>query len=154
MWLRDFIKEHVTVAILSVAVFFAYRKIVGVFAVLLLLGILLAYATAMVACRFAMKKLESREKENCVTQSSLLGLSLLIASPIYLFWLLFAMIPIFSYEIWLLSGLPVTVIAMLALSTLAAHWKRSRRALFWLMQAGIYFCVFFMGQWVTTRLFF
>ncbi|MBQ9131017.1 MAG: hypothetical protein IJX62_00920 [Clostridia bacterium] len=154
MWFRNFIKEHVTVAVLSVAVFLVYRRIVGVFATLLFLGILVVYAGTMVACRFSMKKLEHMEKGNCVTQSRLLGLSLLIASPIYLFWLLFALIPIFSYEIWLLSGLPVTVIAMLALSTLAAHWNRSRQALFWLMQTGIYLCLFLIGQWVTTQLFF
>ena len=154
MWLRNFIKEHVTVTFLSVVVFLVYRRIVGAFATLLVLGILVVYSSTMVACQFSMKKLEQLEKGDCVTQSRLLGLSLLIASPIYWLWFLFALIPIFSYEMWLLSGLPVTMIAMLALHTLAEHWDQSRRIWFWLMQAGVYLGLLSIGQWVTNRLFF
>ncbi|MBO5295335.1 MAG: hypothetical protein J6B71_08860 [Clostridia bacterium] len=152
MEFRRFIKEHILFAILSVIVFLFYRQIIGEFATLVVLCILFAYGSAMAACHFAMTKLDRLEKTDSVTTKSLFELSPIIASPIYLLWLIFSLIPILSYEVWLITGLPITGIAVLALQSIAEHWEKPWRVVFWLMQILIYLCLLFAGQSVVSLL--
>jgi len=152
MEFRRFIKEHILFSILCVILFFVYRQIIGVFATLLVLGFLVLYGSAMAACHFAMAKLNQLQKYDKLTQKSLFGLSLLIASPIYLLWLVFSLIPILSYEIWLITGLPITGIAVLALHSIAEQWEKPRRFIFWLLQLVIYLCLLFAGQGIVSQL--
>ena len=152
MKIRQFIKEHILFAVLSVVIFAVYQKIIGAFATLLLLAFLLLYSGAMTLCWFASSKLNQLEKSGRVTKKSLLGLSILMASPIYLVWSIFSLIPILSYEAWLITGLPTTAFTALTLHSIATYWEKPWRFAFWLIQLVIYVCLLFAGQWAISLL--
>ena len=152
MKIRQFIKEHILFAVISVVIFVVYRKIIGAFATLLLLAFLLIYSGTMTLCWFAMSRLEQLEKNGRVSQKTLLGLSFLIASPIYLIWLIISLIPILSWEVWLITGLPITVIAVFSLFSIAEHWQKTQRFIFWMVQVVVYLCLLCAGQSVVSLL--
>ena len=57
-FLGRFAKEHISMALVCVLLFFFYRNMVGDFVILIVLAFLVLYGTAMAACYFGMIKLE------------------------------------------------------------------------------------------------
>ena len=98
----------------------------------------------MVVSEFAERKLLYLEKQNKITAKKLFYLSAMILCPIYLFWFLFSVIPILSYEVWLITGFPIILVSCIPLHTLADHWKKT--AVFWLLQLLVYGCCLAIGQ--------
>ena len=150
--LRSLIREHVSMALICLAFFVAYRRIAGTALMLAILAFVLLYVGAITGCHFGMAKFLQHEKNNTVTQKRLVGYSFLIGLPIYYLWLLFSLIPIAHYSVWMLSGLPLVITTGFTLFSIADRW-RENKALFWSAQLVLYLCLLFGGQWAIHSLF-
>lgn len=151
-FLGRFAKEHISMALVCVLLFFFYRNMVGDFVILIVLAFLVLYGTAMAACYFGMIKLEKHQRSGSVTGKRVFGLSILISMPIYYLWMVVSLIPIVRYELWLLTGLPLVIITGTTLFSVVDHW-RENKAWFWLFQVGVYLCMLLGGQLVIHLLF-
>ena len=150
--LRSLIREHVSMALICLAFFVAYRRIAGTALMLAILAFVLLYVGAITGCHFGMTRFLQHEKNNTVTQKRLVGYSFLIGLPIYYLWLLFSLIPIAHYSVWMLSGFPLVVTTGFTLFSIADRWK-GKQALFWTAQLVLYLCLLLGGQWAIHSLF-
>ena len=151
-FLGRFVKEHVSMALACILLFFFYRNMVGDFVILIVLAFLVLYGTAMATCYFGMTKLEKHQRSGSVTGKRVFGFSILISMPIYYLWMVVSLIPIFRYEVWLLTGLPLVIITGTTLFSVVDHW-RENKGLFWLFQVGVYLCMLIGGQVVIHLVF-
>ncbi len=138
------IKSCFLEAILCCILYICYRKIIGAHSALILTAFLILYGGTMAVSEFAERKLLCLERQNKITANKLFYLSAMILCPIYLFWFLFSMIPIFSYEVWLITGFPIILVSCIPLHTLSDYWKKV--SLFWLLQLLVYGCCLAIGQ--------
>ncbi len=151
--LGSFMRDHVCVAIFSVLFFVFYKNVSGLLPTALFVGFLILYTTSIAICESGMDKFEGYEITGTLTRKRLYGLSFLIGVPVYLLWFAYSFIPIAHYVVWILTGLPLCVVSALNLFEVAEHW-RSKKYLFWTMQATIYLVLTFIGQWTIYQLFF
>ncbi|MBQ7322559.1 MAG: hypothetical protein IJW99_10725 [Clostridia bacterium] len=87
----------------------------------------------------------------------LIPLSLKIALPLYLCLFCVACIPLFRWELWLLTGFPVLLLLSAPLWSLMGELKDRRfpRRLFWAIQIPTVAAVYLLGQavaWGLTRM--
>ena len=87
----------------------------------------------------------------------LLPLAAKIALPLYLCLLCVACIPLFRWELWLLTGLPVLLLLIAPLYSIMDELKDRRfpRRLFWAIQLPLIAAIYLLGQavaWALVRL--
>ena len=123
MKIKQFLKENITVFLSYIIIFILYRKLLGSSFALLLTIFFAAYGSAVVASQYGKSRMIYLEKAGMLTTKKLFFCSILMPLPIYLFWFLFSIIPVPSYEVWLITGLPITFISGLPLYSLSQHWK-------------------------------
>ena len=140
------IKENILEGLLYFILYICYQKTIGAHSALVLIVFLALYLGSMVVSDFAKKKLICFEKQNNVTFKRLFFFSILVLCPIYLFWFLISIIPIFSYEIWFVTGFPIILISGIPLYVLSEYWKSTLKILFWWLQLFVYSCCFVLGQ--------
>ena len=124
--------------LLCLAIFFVfYREVVGIYGTLILLVIFLAYGICMILNFWGLQRFKKYEKSNALSFKRIFRLTFLILAPIYWCWVLLSFVPINAYEVWFITGFPITFISFLPLKEVAGHWENKKIA-FWAMQIGIY----------------
>ena len=142
---KDFARRCAVGLVPYAALFICYKNLTDIPTIAALAVFLALYSCAMTLCRLGEVKIIAYDRTNTLTAKRLLGASMLVGTPIYLFWALFSLIPIISYEIWLITGFPVVIVSTFAFGSVAEYWKK-RKPLFWLMQTAIYILCFTVGQ--------
>ncbi len=76
--------------------------------------------------------------------------ALLTCLPLYFCELVVGMIPLFSYEVWFMTNLPVLILMAMPLSSVAEVWGdlKYKKAHFWLFQIAVHAAII-----LTTQLF-
>lgn len=138
---------------LGALVFFFYRELIGVYATLFLILLLLSYSCCMGVNYYAMHKLLRYEREDKLTFAKVFRLSFLIGLPIYWAWALVSLLPITAYEVWFIAGFPITAISAAALKPVAEYWKKNNRFIFWTINVAIYIGLLMLGQMIMPLLF-
>lgn len=138
---------------LGALVFFFYRELVGAHATLFLILLLLSYSCCMGVNYYAMHKLLRCEREDKLTFAKVFRLSFLIGLPIYWAWTLVSLLPITAYEVWFITGFPITAISVLALKPVAEYWTKNNRFIFWTINVVIYIGLLMLGQMMMSLLF-
>jgi hypothetical protein len=141
-------KKYILEGLLYFILYICYKKIIGAHSALILIAIFALYAGSIVVSDFARKKLIYFEKQNNITTKKLFYLSILILCPIYLFWFLISIIPIPSYEFWLITGFPIILLSSLPIYVLSEYWKSALKMFFWFLQLFVYCCFFAIGQFL------
>ncbi|MBE6639602.1 MAG: hypothetical protein E7616_09190 [Ruminococcaceae bacterium] len=121
-----------------------YYKLIGIYATGILFCILAIYALCMALGQRAQKCYHKYEKEDRLTQPNELCLAIAICCPIYWCWMIVGMIPITSYEAWLLTGLPINLIGWFPLRE--AAMKVRLKTVFWSLQISIYLLLLVICQ--------
>ena len=140
------IKIGITSLLPYLVLFVCFQRISGAPAALILTIVLVVYACATAVSYYGRSKLLCLHTQNAITTKKLFLLCALIASPIFLFWFLFSIIPIPSYESWLMTGLPVIIVSAIPLYSISDDWKHSLKKFFWGLQIFTYVLLFFAGQ--------
>ena len=115
---------------------------------LISLGIVLLYAFLMEISERAAGKLKALPYVSYPDRRALIALSFRIALPLYLCLFCTACIPLFRWELWLLTGLPILVLFCIPLYTMMEefHDHRLSRALFASAHLGAVSAVYAVGQ--------
>ncbi len=142
---KDFARRCAVGLVPYAVLFICYKNLTDTPTIAAIAIFLALYSGAMAVCRLGEVKLAAYYRSNTFTAKRLFVASSLVAAPIYLFWALFSLLPIMSYEIWLITGFPVVIVSALAFGSVAEYWGR-RKPLFWLMQTAIYIVCFAVGQ--------
>ena len=76
--------------------------------------------------------------------------TLLTCLPLYFCELVVGMIPLFSYEVWFMTNLPVLILMAMPLTSVAEVWRdlKFRQVYFWLFQIAVHALII-----LTTQLF-
>lgn len=142
---KDFARRCVLGLLPYAALFICYKNLTDIPTMAALAVFLTLYSGAMALCSIGEIKIAAYYRSGALTAKRLLGASLLAAAPIYLFWVLFSIIPIMSYEIWLITGFPIVLVSAFAFGSVAEYWGK-RKPLFWLMQTAVYIVCFAVGN--------
>ena len=147
---RDHILQTVTLIIgLCGLGFYSLRHGSPILITLLIsLGIVLLYALLMEVSDRASAKLLARPYVSHPDSRALIALSIRIALPLYLCLFCAACIPLFRWELWLLTGLPILVLFCIPLISMMEelHDRRLPRPLFLSVHLGIILAVYAFGQ--------
>ena len=121
---------------------------------LISLGIVLLYALLMEISERASSKLMALPYMSRPNRRVLITLSIRIALPLYLCLFCTACIPLFRWELWILTGLPILVLFCIPLLSMMEelHDRRLSRALFLMVHLGIVFVIYAVGQITGWRL--
>ena len=121
--------------------------------------IVLLYAILMSVSERASAKLTALPYISRPNRRALIALSIRIALPLHLCLFCAACIPLFCWELWLLTGLPI--LALLCIPLLAMmeelHDRRLSRLLFLTVHLGVILAVYAIGQslgWMLTKVLF
>ncbi len=142
---KDFARRCIVGLVPYAVLFICYKNLTDIPTMAAIAIFMALYSGAMAVCRLGEIKLVTYYRSNTFTAKRLFGVSVLVAAPIYLFWVLFSLIPIMSYEIWLITGFPVVIVSALAFGSVAEYWGK-RKPLFWFIQTAIYIVCFAVGQ--------
>ena len=148
-----FIKANVIPLWICSILYVFYRTVIGPHATWILIATLLVYSNAMAANFYGRRELARLKKAGKCSMKALIALSAMTFSPIYLCWILFAVLPIPSYTVWLILEIPLVVISGVLLYGMAYQWEPAPRRLWWGLQLPIYLITLFVGQ-LTGRLIF
>lgn len=148
------LKNNIASLIPFFVAFLCYYRMLGVTATLLLAVFFVGYALTMTASYYAQNKLLHDQAHNACTPKRTMGLSLLILCPIYLFWLLFSIIPIPVWEVWFITGFPIVVISSIPSYVVLDGWRMIPKTLFWSVQSMIYLTFLLLGQMLGNYVFF
>ena len=153
-------REHIlqTVALLAglggLAFYTVRRGSPFLITLLISLGIVLLYAFLMQISERAGAALTALPYVSRPNRRALLGLSIQIALPLYLCLFCTACIPLFRWELWFLTGLPI--LALLCIPLLAImeelHDRRLPRRFFLAVQLGMLTAIYLSGQLVAWGL--
>ena len=115
---------------------------------LISLGIVLLYAFLMEISERAAGRLKALPYISYPDRRALIALSFRIALPLYLCLFCTACIPLFRWELWLLTGLPILVLFCIPLYAMMEefHDHRLSRALFASAHLGAVSAVYAVGQ--------
>ena len=115
---------------------------------LISLGIVLLYAFLMQISERAGTALTALPYVSRPNRRALLGLSIQIALPLYLCLFCTACIPLFRWEMWLLTGLPILALLCIPLLSIMEelHDRQLPRRLFLAVQLGILIAIYLLGQ--------
>ena len=156
-------REHIlqTVALLAglggLAFYTVRRGSPFLITLLISLGIVLLYAFLMQISERAGAALTALPYVSRPNRRALLGLSIQIALPLYLCLFCTACIPLFRWEMWLLTGFPVLLLLAAPLYSIMEelHDRRFPRWLFWSIQLPLIAAIYLLGQivsWALLRL--
>ena len=147
---RDHILQTVTLIIgLCGLGFYSLRHGSPILITLLIsLGIVLLYALLMEVSDRASAKLLARPYVSHPDSRALIALSIRIALPLYLCLFCAACIPLFRWELWLLTGLPILVLFCIPLYAMMEefHDHRLSRTLFITVHLGVTLTIYAVGQ--------
>jgi len=110
----------------------------------------LTYSTAMDIGKKAKRKYNELAPTGTLTEKQTMLLSLQNGMLIYWYWGLVSLIPITTYEAWLIIGLPITLLSAIPLKEVANRNKR--KGLYWIFQLVIYVVLFLFGQTIVFLL--
>ena len=115
---------------------------------LISLGIVLLYALLMEISERAAGRLKALPYISYPDRRALIALSLRIALPLYLCLFCTACIPLFCWELWLLTGLPILVLFCIPLYAMMEefHDHRLSRTLFITVHLGVTLTIYAVGQ--------
>ena len=115
---------------------------------LISLGIVLLYAYLSEISESACTKLMAMPYVSRPHYGALIGLSIRIALPLYLCLLCAACIPLFRWELWVLTGLPILALLCVPLFSVMEelHDRRLPRPLFLTVHLGVILCIYAAGQ--------
>ena len=133
------------------------RKGTWAHSILISLGIVVLYVLFMEVSWRASAALMSLPYSADPDRRALIPLSLKIALPLYLCLFCVACIPLFRWELWLLTGLPVLLLLIAPLYSIMEELKDRRfpRRLFWAIQLPLIAAIYLLGQavaWALVRL--
>ncbi|MBQ7335814.1 MAG: hypothetical protein IJW92_05025 [Clostridia bacterium] len=151
--LINYLKRNITVLLAYLILYFGFQQIIGASPALIATVLLVVYSGATTISYYCREKLLQFEKANALTTKKLFLFSAFIPSPIYLFWFLFSMIPIYSYEVWLITGLPMVLLSGVPLYSLSECWKEKWKKFFWGLQILIYITCLVAGQFLGGLIF-
>ena len=114
-----------------------YREIVGINGTAILIAIFVSYGFCMILNFVGLQKFVKNEKAGTLTFKKIFGLTFLILSPIYWCWIILSIVPISTYEVWFITGFPISIISFLPIKEVAEYWKDKKTA-FWMLQVSIY----------------
>ncbi len=126
-----------TYAMCLVLCFGFYRDIVGINGTFILFVVVFLYGVCMLLNYIGMRKILKHEKEGSLTFKKTFGLTFAVLSPIYWCWIILSVVPISTYEVWFITGFPISIISFLPLKEVANYWGRKQIA-FWAVQGSIY----------------
>ena len=149
----SFIKRNILLWLLYVLLFIIFRRIMGASPAILLIVFFAVYGLSMAINEYGHIVLSAYERANKLTPKNLLKFSLFILIPTYLFWILLSVIPIFQFEVWLITGLPIVLLSSLYVYGFYDYWKHMLKKSFLGLQLLIYVCCFVIGQ-VVSGIFF
>ena len=124
----------------------AYSEIVGEYVTLVIVVLFFSYTVCMAISHRAMSEILKHERTFTLTFEIVAKQSFQIGLPIYWLWFLFSLIPIPDYEIWLITGLPVTVLGAMPLESVADYWRGKWKVIFWAANILIYLILLITGQ--------
>lgn len=156
-------REHIlqTVALLAGLcglIFYTVRRGSPFLITLLIsLGIVLLYAFLMQISERAGTVLMALPYVSRPNRRALLALSIQIALPLYLCLFCTACIPLFRWELWILTGFPVLLLLAAPLYAIMEelHDRRLPRRFFWGIQLPLIAAIYLLGQavaWALVRL--
>ena len=133
------------------------RKGTWAHSILISLGIVVLYVLFMEVSWRASAALMALPYSADPDRRALIPLSLKIALPLYLCLFCVACIPLFRWELWLLTGLPVLLLLIAPLYSIMEELKDRRfpRRLFWAIQLPLIAAIYLLGQavaWALVRL--
>ena len=133
------------------------RKGTWAHSILISLGIVVLYVLFMEVSWRAGAALMALPYSAEPDRRALIPLSLKIALPLYLCLFCVACIPLFRWELWLLTGLPVLLLLIAPLYSIMEELKDRRfpRRLFWAIQLPLIAAIYLLGQavaWALVRL--
>ena len=147
---RDHILQTVTLIIgLCGLGFYSLRHGSPILITLLIsLGIVLLYALLMEVSERASAKLLARPYVSRPDSRALIALSIRIALPLYLCLFCAACIPLFRWELWFLTGLPILILLSIPLLSIMEelHDRRLPRPLFGAVHLALIVAVYALGQ--------
>lgn len=133
------------------------RRGTWAYSLLISLGIVALYVLSMEISRRASVALMALPYSAEPNYRVLLPLTVKIALPLYLCLFCVACIPLFRWEMWLLTGFPVLLLLAAPLYSIMEelHDRRFPRWLFWSIQLPLIAAIYLLGQivsWALLRL--
>ena len=121
-----------------------YWKISSIYVVLVSVIIFISWAFIITFCHKAQQTVNAHQRSGTLTPKKALFLSLQIGLPIYWSWAIISIVPITSHYVWLLTGMPVSIISSIPLKEVSDITYN--KVLFWVIQVVIYLSVLILGQ--------
>lgn len=149
------VKSNILLLISLLIFYVFYTKIFEVSFGKSLILFLFIYGSIMSLNYHSGVSLARLKKANALTTKKLIFYSLLYSSPIYLFWILFSIIPLVSYLTWFVIGLPLIVLSVSHFRTLySEYWKNNPlNNLLVSAQILIYILCLCIGQIISKNIF-
>lgn len=119
---------------------------------------LAAYSLCMGLSEYGTGKMTELAQFKIVKPSRVIIILLSILSPFYLFWILAALIPIKSYEVWFITGFPAFFLTMIPLASIIDFMKNTGLSkivsprLCYIINLVIYFVILFIVQFAVNSI--
>jgi len=149
------IKSNIPLLISLLILYVFYTKFFEVSFGGYLILFLFIYGSIMSLNYYSGVSLARLKRANALTTKKLIFYSLLYSSPIYIFWILFSVIPLVSYLTWFVVGFPLTVLSVSHFRVLySEYWKNNPlNRLFVSAQILIYVLCLCIGQIISKNMF-
>ena len=123
---------------------FFYWKISSIYFVLISIIIFISWAFIITCCHKAQANVQAHQRSGTLTPKKALIYSIQIGLPIYWSWAIISIVPITTHYVWLLTGMPVSIISSIPLKEVSD--LTHNKVMFWIIQVVIYLAVLILGQ--------